>query len=297
MPPTTPRPAAVIHSRPAQRGGRSCGWWPLVGTWLVLVGAGVVEAQVEVSIRLVHNRTVQHEPVVLEVRVQNDQAQPIVLGGDVATARLWLEVEQSPGRMLRPQDTEVVKTEWVIPPRSSDRRRFFLSRVHDLRNMGPYSVWARLEAGGRHFQSNRAFLDVVPGLELKQVVGAAGPGDAGQRVYRLMTLNRERGEHLLLRIDDADRNVCYAVIHLGRLLRVYSPQMRVDEHRQITVLHQAGPGRFFYQVFTPNGREVVRRVYISEEPGVRLVPGEGGRYIVAGATSSAGPFDNEHPVR
>ncbi len=247
-------------------------------------------AQIEVSLRLEHSRTIRYEPVVIEVRVRNNSGRELVLGGDEPTAQLWLEVEQGPGKMLRPQEPELVLTPWVIPAGEADRRRFRASRVYDMRGLGPYTMWLRMEVAGRSLASNRAFLDVVPGLELQRVVGEVAPNTAKQRVYRLMTLNRDRAEHIFLRIDDEDRNVCYAVLHLGRLVRVYPPQMRVDRKHRITVLHQAAPGRYFYQVFKPGGEEVTRRVYLSENPNVRLVPTEDGRYIVSGATSSSGSF-------
>ena len=264
-----------------------------VGLWAALVWFVAASAssfgQVELAVRLDSQRTILYEPVVVEVRLRNNSGRELVLGGAEATARLWLEVEQGPGRLLRPQDSDLVQTPWVIPAGETGRRRFRVSRVYDMRALGPYTMWVRLELAGRQFTSNRAFLDVVPGLELQRMVGGVAPETTEQRVYRLMTLNRDRGEQIFLRIDDEDRNICYAVIHLGRLVRVYQPQMRVDRRYRITVLHQAAPGRYFYQVFTPSGEEVTRRGYLSEKPGVQLVPTADGRYVVSGATSSSGP--------
>lgn len=261
----------------------------VVAAWMV-VAAPAGFSQVEVSVRLEHVRTIRYEPVVIDVRLRNNSGRELVLGGAEPNVQLWLEAERGPGRLLRAQDPDLVQTPWVIPPGETGRRRFRASRIYDLRALGSYTMWLRMEMAGRSFMSNRVFLDVVPGLEIDRTVGEVAPGADEQRVYRLMTLNRERGEQIFLRIDDEDRNICYAVIHLGRLVRVYDPQMRVDGRRRITLLHQAAPGRYFYQVFTPNGEEVTRRVYLSENPGVRLVATDDGRYIVSGATSSSGPI-------
>jgi hypothetical protein len=240
-------------------------------------------AQLEVYLKLSPTRAVLYEPVIAEVRIRNNTAQTIVVDDTDGDARLWILVEQGarPARQLVPR---LLRTPLTLAPREITTHRINISRDYDMRATGPFTVSAFLEWNGRRYSSAREFVDVVPGLEMlrMETVLAGGSG----RSFRLMTVNRDMGEDILLRIDDDRANICYTVYRLGRLLRVHRPQMEVDTDNNVAILHQAGPGRYFYHVFDPNGNLITQRAYTSEDPGVELVPGDRGRYIVSGASSS-----------
>ncbi len=248
--------------------------------------AGAVHAQVEVSCRVEPSRAVMYEPVIAHVRIQNNTGSEITINDSGADGRLWMEIERVPGRPVRQREPRLLAEPMVIPPRESVTRRINISRAYDLRSTGQFNVRARVNWAGRSLASGRAFLDLVPGLERARLTGAAGPEGSQPRLYRLLTLNRDRGEHLFLRVDDEHAGVCYAVVHLGRLVRIQDPKMRIDESNNLTILHQTSPARYLYHVFTPNGKLVNRRLYTSEERGVTLVRSTDGSYIVSGAAAS-----------
>ena len=72
------------------------------------------------------------------------------------------------------------------------------------------------------------FIDVVPGFKLKDMM--AGDPTMPTRVHQftLLSLNRDRGDRLFLRIEDKKRSQLYGVYHLGRLVRITEPQMEMD---------------------------------------------------------------------
>ena len=245
-----------------------------------------VWGQIQISCRIEPTRAVLYEPIIATIRIQNTTGRAITLRDDTPGARLWMEIEQQPGRTMRQTSPFVLGNPLVVPPRETITHRINIAQAYDMRNTGPYTIRARLDWDGTAYVSGKVFVDVVPGLEVKRLMGAVAPDGTGRRLYRLLSLNRDRGEHLFLRIDDESQGLCYGVMDLGRIVRVQSPMMQVDGANHIHILHQAGPGRFLHHVFTPNGEQVLRRAYTSEDPGVSLVHGRDGSVRVEGATSS-----------
>ncbi len=250
----------------------------------ILCGGLPAAAQLEIGMTLSPTRAILQESIIAQLRIRNTTSEPITLGGQ-SGAPFWLDVERGPGRSQRQLKADVLGGPLTIPPRETVTHRLNVTTSYDLRSTGSYTVRARTQWRGRPIASSPVFFDVVPGMEYTRTEGVLPDGE-GIRTFRLMSINRDRGEDLLLRIDDDRAGICFAVLRLGRLLRTHPPQMRVDESANITVLHQAGPGRYLYHVFTPDGENLVRRIYTGEGPGVELVSSDHGRYIVSGATSS-----------
>jgi hypothetical protein len=259
----------------------------MIRSALLLLAAGVVSAhaQLDVSVRVDPARAVLHEPVIAHVRIRNQTAHEIELGAAESTDRFWMEIEREPGSLVASRDTPLLSAALVVPAGGTVTHRVNLPRHYDLRATGPYTVRAGVSWRGRGFLSSGVYLDLVPGLEMMRAAGP-GPDGSGMRLYRLLTLNRDRGEHLFLRIDDEEGRMSYGTIHLGRLLRLNPPQLIVDAHGHITILHQTAPGRYAYHRFSPDGRALLQRVYTSERHGVALELGEDGHYRVTGASAS-----------
>lgn len=244
-----------------------------------------VHAQLEVMVNITPKRAILHEPTIAEIRIRNNTSETLTLRDDTPGSRLWVDIEHGPGRKVRQLAPEILTEPLVIPPRETVTHRINLAYAYDLRQQGAYTVRVRANAMGQAFVATRAFLDVVPGLEYDRR-SVMFPDGSGGRVYRLMTVNRDRGETLLLRVDDASGGVCFGVIALGSFIRMHSPDMQIDAEFNAATVHQAGPGRYLYHVVNPNARVVSRRAYTSEMPGVRLVEGQDGRFVVSGATAS-----------
>lgn len=258
--------------------------------WAVTAAAVAVPAtaQIEVGCRIEQSRLVQYEPMRVTVRIQNNSGGPLHFTGADRNARLQFEIEQTPGRVLPMRQPPVLKEPFVIPPRGHATRDVILTDHYDLRSTGPYTIRARVDWEGRGFVSPKVFADMVPGFEIDRLIAAAPGAARSMRHYRLLTLNRDRGEHIFLRIDDEAEGICYGVIHLGRVIRTRKPMLRVDGDFNIHVLYQSGPGRYAHNVFSPEGRRIQRKTYMDEEQQAELSDAGDGRIIVTGASASLG---------
>ena len=257
----------------------------LIVTILLLTQPLAVLAQIDLSATLTHSTVLVHEPLHIRIRIRNNTAQEIRLTANDPAATLWLIVERGPSRSVRQTSPDLLNGELVIPPMESVTHSINITDSFDIRAQASYTVRPRLTWRGRTHGATTQYFDIVPGMELDQAEAALADG-SGQRLYRLMTVNRNRRYDLLLRIDDPVANVCYSVIPLGSLLRVTPPQLRVDIDQNAVVLHQAAPGRYFFHQFTPNGRLLRQRTYTSESPGVGLARADNGTFVVRGATAS-----------
>ncbi len=251
-----------------------------------LIPAHTVTAQIDISCRLEQSRVVQHEPVRAAVRIQNNTAHTLRISDREGDTRLIFDIERSPGRLAVRTEEPLIGDEVVIPPRRSETIQVVLNEAYDMRYTGPYTVRARLRWGGTSFSSGSAFLDIVPGLEVTRITAAASPDGQSYRTYRILSLNRDRGEHLFLRIDDPGAGMNYGVIHLGRFIRQFTPKLETDGSFNVHVLHQSGPARYAHHVFSPAGRMLNRRYYGSHEGRVGFEEGPDGSVNISGATAS-----------
>lgn len=261
---------------------------PTLLLWLILLILGTPMmgwAQIDMSATLSQTTALIHEPVNVQIRIRNNTPDPIRLSADNPAATLWLVVERGPSRSVRQTTPELFRGELVIPPMQSITHTINITDAYDIRAQGPYTVRVRLSWRGQTYGAATQFFDVVPGIELSRVETDLADG-SGRRLYRLITVNRNRRYDLVFRVDDPIAGINYTVTSLGSLLRVMQPQLRVDAAQNAVILHQASPARYFFHQFTPNGRLIRQRTYMSETPGVSLIQTEGGDFIVRGATAS-----------
>lgn len=251
-----------------------------------LLSASTGFAQLEMSARIKSSRTVLYEPVILTLNVENTTPRAISLDGDQGLARLDVEIESTPGRRIRQVNVPLLSESVILPPREKVTLSINLTEAYELRETGPFTIRVRMDWDGKSFYSGKIFLDIVPGFEIAKRYGPASPGGGGSRLYRLLTLSRDRGEFVFLRIDDERAGICYGVLNLGRIVRAHSPRLEIDADANVQVLHQAAPAHFSLHIFTPNGRLVTRRTYSAEGTAVDLVQGPDGHLMVTGASAS-----------
>ena len=260
-------------------------FWLLV--WVLLVGLVPyrVSAQLSFNARLNTSRALLYEPVLLTLELRNETGRPVTLG-DGTGPMLSIDVESSPGRYMRQIAPHLLEEPLLLPPRTTVKHIINLTEAFQIRQTTPYTVRAYVTWDDVSFGSGVMFLDVVPGLELLRRRGPASADGAGRRLYRVVSLFRDRSEHAFLQIDDEQAGVCYGVIHLGRLVRLQPPKLEIDDEANVHVLHQAGPTQFLLHVYTPNGDRVLRKLYSAEGTQVDLVPEDDGQIRVSGAFSS-----------
>jgi hypothetical protein len=244
--------------------------------------AASARGQIDVRCTIAYPRVLQFEPIVATLRIDNHMGEPIELSGSGPDARVSFDVEESPGVLVEPSDVPVLPKPVRIQPQDAAEAKVNLLSAYRISHAGPYTITARVRWGGKVFISPRVFLDVLPGLEIEKMVSGM-PGGQGMRTYTLRTLSRDRSERVFLRIEDEDRNTCYGVYDLGRIVRLFKPRLAVDGLGHIHVLHQSGPWQYTHTEFTADGRPVNQELYSSQGATVRMDRGEDGVVSVDGA--------------
>ncbi len=256
--------------------------------------AASARGQIDVNCSVAYPRVLQYEPITATLRIANRMGEPIELSGSGPDARVSFDVEESPGVLVEPTDQPVLARPIRIQPQDTAEVKVGLLSAYRIRRAGPYTITARVRWGGKVFISPKVFVDVLPGLEIEKLMSGM-PGGQGMRTYTLRTLNRDRSERVFLRIEDEDRNTCYGVYDLGRIVRLYKPKLAVDGLGHIHVLHQSGPWQYTHTEFTSDGRPVNQELYSSQGAMVRMDRGEDGVVSVDGAepiqTEDAGEED------
>lgn len=259
---------------------------------LVPLLAGMVsvsaEAQVDLTCKLNHERTIQYESVMVRVRLINNTGRPIDLADSDSDAFFRFDIEQIPGIML-PQTRPLVFTgSALVLPRGKLDVSVELLSSYDLRQTGPYTLTARLDIGDKTISSGKMFLDVVPGFEISRHGTALPDNPAASRTYILKTLHRERSERLFVQIDDEATDESLGVLELGSIVRLFTPVTLVDAECQLHVLHQSGPDRFIHSVVTPEGKPVNRESYASEISSIRMEEKDDGQVVIKGGRLMSG---------
>jgi len=254
--------------------------------WLAALLAAPAFGQVELRLRLANSTVVHMESILASVTVVNGTTDALDIGETNGNARLFFDIEASPGRIVGRAEAPMFRKLAPVPVAKSATLEFDLLNLYQIRSSGAYSVVARLHSPAGLVTSSRQYLDVVPGMP---VTSMSKPGPGGNRfTYQLRSLARDREDHLFLRIDDDAKSLCYGVFDLGSMLRVVDPVMRSDGRGRIHVLHQSAPARFTHSVFEPDGQPVSSQFWTGRPSGVALQLTEDGDIVVAGAQAYRG---------
>lgn len=268
--------------------GARAGWAAAV---LLFCGAGPSPAQFELSANLANPNALQYEPVIVILKVSNTGPYPATVGGE-GGAVLSFRVEREAGRIVDEQPPGLILAPFMVPPRETVTREVNVARAYDLRKTGSYTLYARLDHRGTRSRSGRMYLDVVPGLIIHEQRVMTR---SGSRTISLRTLQRDRVMHLFCRIEDEQRQICYGVHDLGRLLRHDPTGILVDSEDLIHVLHQSGPTRYSHSIFGADGTPIRQEYVAKGNRSAELAIGEGGDVVVQGGLSYEGDSSVDRP--
>ncbi len=260
--------------------------WVLGAAWLAAVAA---PGQVNLGVRLPNAVTLAMESVPVQVTVANNLATPLKLGGKDANADLMFDVLSGSDLVAR-TSAPILDEPVEIPPRRTTTLTLDLARLYAVGRTGPYKVAARLAIpGNQDFTSSYSYLDVVPGLEIARLV-CEPPGKSGARLLcTLRTLSRQREEHVFVRVEDDTRGVGLGAFDLGSIVRVFQPQMILDDLGCVHVLHQSAPGRFTHTVVDPGSLTVTTEFLSPRGPEIRIYVDDEGDIQIPGT----GPYQGD----
>lgn len=222
----------------------------------------------------------QYEEISSVVTIGNNTGTDLELFTSNAVCDLLFEVRDQDNVELRLTSAHFLARPCLLKASESLTLTNNLLDFFDLRKVGDYKVYGKAIWNGKAYVSERAFLDIVPGIELQRI--DAGLPAGGSRQYTLRMLNRDRFDRLLLRIDDDANGVCHGVFDLGRWIHTASPQLRADGQGNVHVLYQSGPAQMVHRSFTPFGQVVEEKTYSKTEGQMHLESKDGGMVEVAG---------------
>jgi hypothetical protein len=229
----------------------------------------VAAGQIRLGLTVVPSPALHHEWTFARLNILNETGDPLQLSTN-GNARVRYVLRNHRGQLASrwQGDGEVYHDSHVIPPSLMGSVTNRLNDIYRL-DSGSYSVEAEVEWGGLTFTSEKRYLEVVPGVTIAELKTGL-PGGRGTRHFALKLLNRDRQDHLFLRIEDTAADRCMGVLDLGRHVRMEPPNMRVDGSGYLHILHQSGPFNHVYTVVSPDGELDRSSAHGGEYKAVRL---------------------------
>lgn len=235
--------------------------WSFIVLAATALTAGAVPAAgpLDVRCKLDHDIFLRYEPVMVRVEVVNRSGLSYRLGPE-EEAEVVLDVRDETGSLV-PRNEGCVAVSGLIPPASNRVWRFNLLRCYDLRRPGSYVLRVLLLRPEGTLQWGPFFFEIRTGTEEGHLEAVCPDGRS--RYYELVSLVRDGGERLLMRVIDPATAECRGVVDFGRVLRFYRPQLVGDESGRAHVVFQSAetsPPVFVHCVVSPDGVVLRREV-------------------------------------
>ena len=229
---------------------------------VLLLAVGLqVQAQVDARLRLDHTQFLQFEPVTGELSVRNLSGKSL----EIKPEQFNFLVKFDQNRYVPRLGNPVLSKPIILAAGESVTKRINFSKSFKIREQGPYTFGGRLNFYGQKINMAYAYTDIVPGIVVKELQSVVGNGDqSAVRTFRLLTIYRNKNQHIFLWIEDPAKGLSYGVYDLGPLLSVGVPRLEVGENDQVHVLHRSTPSQYVHSVFTMNGTPIDKVVFDSD---------------------------------
>jgi hypothetical protein len=224
----------------------------------MLAACASASAQIRVGIRLEHPTVLQYEPIRAFITVYNDSDEPLAMSQIDGTNNFTLEmsVSDASGANLmtaaRPPSWESLR----VAPDSKQTLMCDVSQWFDIVSSQYYVVTVQGTFRNDRFESNRAMLKVVPGIEMVSVDQAVDGYRDRMRHYSLRYWKRDSFEHLFLCVSEPGRQTTWGVFDLGTLIRFNKPTLDISRSGDVKVIHQSARQRFTHSLFKSELNEV-----------------------------------------
>ncbi len=232
-----------------------------------LVVTGTAEAQIRIGLKMEHETLLQYETVKAFISIYNDSKQTLVIDkeyGDFKLVPFLLNSSNEPESLI---NKNPICSELRVRAGQKEVILVDISRWYNFSRMGRY----RLEIQGLwknvKFTSNVVDISVVGGFELGFVDKNLSGYTDKVRHYGLRYWKRGNAEHLFLRVDEPANRMNYGVYDLGKIIRFFTPIIKVDADDNVKVIHQTGRDCYKKTLFssTPMGVTFVDQSYHLED--------------------------------
>lgn len=253
---------------------------------LLLSGALVARAQLQIDLKISRRSYILYEPLVAVVTITNNAGRDITLEDDQGRQWFNIEVNQIGGTMVPPIDPDYKLHPLTIPAGQALQRKIDVTPLFAMRDMGTHRMRANVWFADtdRFYYSNFVSFDLTDGKLLwRQSVGVPG---SDNEVRQVSLLTHQLLDRMLLyvRVRDEDGGNVYTTQSLGRLVITgREPQEMFDRNNVLHVLQEAVPGTYLYSSVNLNGDRLGQTAYTrmgTSRP--TLVKSESGEVTVRG---------------
>lgn len=238
------------------------------GLILSLIGHSA-RAQIELSTKLDHVVYLQFEPMIARTTVKTGIGQAVVFNSEPTGPNFYFRVNDDYGHQMPPLPEAPRPQPVMAPAQATIGFTNNMLRFFNLARPGFYSIQPCVDWMGKTYQGEKQHIEVVTGREVMRLSGRV-PSDGTTRTYKIFHLNRRQQDHILLRIDDEEANLCYGVFPLGRSVMNEKPQMVVDASGNAHLLFKNAPTRFLHITYSPFGTVIDQKVFGQEYSTITL---------------------------
>jgi len=231
----------------------------LTASGLPSAGAG---GDLDLNLELEHTSLLLFEPLHAFARIENRTGEAFVAGdqdsGLLCTIRPV--VQRMPDEDVPLLETRPRLEDVALTRDRAEIMHFELTKWYDLARTGKYVAWFEVVRRSNVYRSNRIVFDVVRGIELQRITRTVPGYSDLQWTYTLKYWARpDKGhsfEFLFLSVDDTDNGINYGIFQLGRIVRVFKPEIDIDPYGLVRVVHQTGPDCFARSTLAVSRSEV-----------------------------------------
>jgi len=214
--------------------------------------------------------------------------QPSVFNSNPEGPTFYYEVRDDYGHILPPLNQVAMPDPVMIPAQSSIILTNNMSALYPMSKPGSYSIQPCVDWRGKTYRGEKRHIEVVVGREVIRTSGSMP--DQSSRTYLIYHINRSQQDHILIRIDDDQANLCYGVFSLGRAIINTAPELAVDANGNAHVLFQSAPGVYIHATYSPQGTLIDQQTFGQSYSRVRLETGiNGGIEAVGSQAQRTGP--------
>jgi len=254
----------LLHSSP--RLGPSSLRYLLAFGLLFSVLAGSVSAQMKVAVEMEHDVYLRFQPTLLKVTVLNRAAKPMNIREIGGTMQMKVVVKGSDGRRIdRREDRMLFDRLFIVHPQETGSKSIDLFQTYKVSKSDNYTAYVLFTVGSRQYKSETVSFEVRNGV-LENKLELFEPA----RTFKLLRLDRDKGQFLCLSVFNSRETLAYGVYELGRMVQGRESQIEVDGNDQVHILHASAPDRYIHSVFTAKGRPVDQDLHKTEFGEARL---------------------------
>lgn len=202
-------------------------------------------ADVKISLKLEFESYLQYERIMAVVTIYNDAESALSVKAFTNTASgLRFLIKKNKQEEVKKNNELPLLDGIELASGEKEEHLIDIAGSYNMGVVGNYEIVAELYTPEKSWRSERALVDIVPGLEIASLEKNVPGYPDRMRQYSLRYWARKGKEYLFLRVDEKENELVYGVFLLGPVIRVVAPKMEVDRQGNIVIVHQTASEKF-----------------------------------------------------